>query len=57
MKKPRILLADDHSLVLEGLRRILEDQCDVVGTAEDGRALLEAASRLKPNVEIGRAHV
>lgn len=50
MRKPRILLADDHSLVLEGFRRILEDQCDVVGTAEDGRALLEAASRLKPNV-------
>ncbi len=50
MKKPRILLADDHSLVLEGFRRILEDQCEVVGTAEDGRALLEAASRLKPNV-------
>ena len=50
MKKPRILLADDHSLVLEGFRRILEDQCEVVGTAENGRALLEAASRLKPNV-------
>ncbi|MGH7258553.1 MAG: response regulator [Nitrospiraceae bacterium] len=50
MKKPRILLADDHSLVLEGFRRILEDQCEVVGTAGDGRALLEAASRLKPNV-------
>ncbi|MET0517099.1 MAG: response regulator transcription factor [Nitrospiraceae bacterium] len=50
MRKPRILLADDHSLVLEGFRRILEDQCDVVGTAEDGRALLEAVSRLKPNV-------
>ena len=50
MKKPRILLADDHLLVLEGYRRILEDQCEVVGTAEDGRALLEVASRLKPNV-------
>jgi DNA-binding NarL/FixJ family response regulator len=50
MKKPRILLADDHSLVLEGFRRILEDQCEVVGAAEDGRALLEAATRLKPNV-------
>ena len=48
MKKPRILLADDHLLVLEGYRRILEDQCEVVGTAEDGRALLEVASRLKP---------
>jgi DNA-binding NarL/FixJ family response regulator len=50
MKRPRVLLADDHSLVLEGFRRILEDECDVVGTAEDGRALLEAAARLKPHV-------
>jgi DNA-binding NarL/FixJ family response regulator len=36
--------------VLEGFRRILEDECDIVGTAEDGRALLEAAMRLKPHV-------
>ena len=50
MKRPRVLLADDHSLVLEGFRRILEDECDIVGTAEDGRALLEAATRLKPHV-------
>jgi DNA-binding NarL/FixJ family response regulator len=50
MKKPRVLLADDHSLVLEGFRRILEDECEIVGTAEDGRALLECAGRLKPHV-------
>lgn len=50
MKRPRVLLADDHSLVLEGFRRILEDECDIVGTVEDGRALLEAAARLKPHV-------
>jgi DNA-binding NarL/FixJ family response regulator len=50
MKRPRVLLADDHSLVLEGFRRILEDECDIVGTAEDGRALLDAAARLKPHV-------
>lgn len=50
MKKPRVLLADDHSLVLEGFRRILEEECDIVGTAEDGRALLESAARLKPHV-------
>jgi DNA-binding NarL/FixJ family response regulator len=50
MKRPRVLLADDHSLVLEGFRRILEDECDIVGTAEDGRALLEAAARLRPHV-------
>jgi DNA-binding NarL/FixJ family response regulator len=50
MKKPRVLLADDHSLVLEGFRRILEDECEIVGTVEDGRALLECAARLKPHV-------
>jgi DNA-binding NarL/FixJ family response regulator len=50
MKKPRVLLADDHSLVLEGFRRILEDECEIVGTVEDGRALLESAARLKPHV-------
>lgn len=48
MTKPRVLLADDHSLVLEGFKRILEDHCDVVGLVEDGRTLLEAAARLKP---------
>ncbi len=48
MTKPRVLLADDHSLVLEGFKRILEDHCDVVGMVEDGRALLDAAARLKP---------
>lgn len=50
MKRPRVLLADDHSLVLEGFRRILEDECEIVGTVEDGRALLECAARLKPHV-------
>ncbi|HRC42756.1 MAG TPA: response regulator transcription factor [Nitrospira sp.] len=50
MSKPRIRLADDHSLVLEGFRRILEGQCEVVGMVEDGRALLEAAERTCPDV-------
>ena len=52
MSKPRVLLADDHSLVLEGFRRILEDQCELVGMVEDGRALLEAAGRLEPDIVI-----
>jgi len=34
-------MADDHSLVLAGLRRLIEEEGDVVGTVEDGRALLE----------------
>ncbi|HRB81457.1 MAG TPA: response regulator transcription factor [Nitrospira sp.] len=52
MTKPRVLLADDHSLVLEGFRRILEDQCELVGMVEDGRALLEAARKLEPDIVI-----
>ena len=50
MKKPRILLADDHRMVAEGLRGLLELDYDLVGIVEDGRALLEAADRLMPEV-------
>jgi DNA-binding NarL/FixJ family response regulator len=52
MLKPRILLADDHALVLEGFRRILEDQYDLVGTAGDGHALLAAAKTVQPDIVI-----
>lgn len=50
MKQPRVLMADDHSIMLAGVRKLIEDRCDVVGTVEDGRALLEAAERLKPDL-------
>jgi len=50
MSRPRVLLADDHMLVIEGLRRILEPECEVVGVVEDGRSLLQAAERLKPDI-------
>jgi DNA-binding NarL/FixJ family response regulator len=50
MKRPCVLLADDHTLVVEGLRKILEPECDVVGAVEDGRSLLEAAAQLKPDI-------
>jgi DNA-binding NarL/FixJ family response regulator len=52
MPKLRILLADDHLLVLEGFRRILESQYELVGTVEDGRALLDAAKELQPDIVI-----
>lgn len=52
MPKPRILLADDHALVLEGFRRILEAHYELVGTVGDGRALLEAAKTLQPDIVI-----
>ena len=50
MGKTRILLADDHTLVAEAFGRLLEPQFEVVGTAPDGRALLEKATQLKPDV-------
>jgi DNA-binding NarL/FixJ family response regulator len=50
MKRPRVLLADDHTLVLDGLRKILEPSCEVVGAVEDGRSLLAAAKQLQPDI-------
>lgn len=50
MTKPRVLLADDHALVLEGFKKLLEEHCQIVGSAEDGRALLDAAKRLRPDI-------
>jgi DNA-binding NarL/FixJ family response regulator len=50
MSKPRVLLADDHTLVLDGFRKLLEEHCEIVGAVEDGRALLEAAERHRPDV-------
>jgi DNA-binding NarL/FixJ family response regulator len=50
VKRPRVLLGDDHTLVLEGFEQLLQPELDVVGKAEDGRALLNAARKLKPDV-------
>ena len=50
MKKPRVLMADDHSLILAGLRKLVDGECEVVGTVEDGRALVEAAQKLRPDL-------
>ena len=52
MTQPRVLLADDHAMVLAGLRKILEPEYDLVGTAGDGRELLELAASLKPDVVV-----
>lgn len=52
MRKPRILLADDHRMVAEGLRGLLEPDYQLVGIVEDGRALLEAADKLMPDVVV-----
>src|SRR5271170_3652697 len=50
MKRPRVLLADDHRMVAEGLKSLLSDEFELVGVVEDGRALIEAARKLHPDV-------
>ena len=52
MKRPRVLLADDHRLLREAFVKLLEADCDVVGTVADGRAVLEAAPKLRPDVVV-----
>jgi len=50
MDKPRALIADDHQLFLEGLKSIISEHCEIVGTATDGRQLLCLAAELNPDV-------
>ncbi len=50
MSRPRVLLADDHILVAEGLRSLLGQEFDVVGVVADGDALISAARELAPEV-------
>jgi len=50
MNRIRVLLADDHRIVAEGLKRVLEIEFELVGMVEDGRALLAAVEELKPDV-------
>jgi len=50
MSRTRVILADDHKIVLEGLKNLLEPNFDLVGTVEDGRALLKAVKNLHPDV-------
>ncbi len=52
MRKPRVLLADDHTFVLEGFKKLLEEHCELVGAVEDGRALVDAVVGLQPQVVI-----
>ena len=50
MRRARVLLADDHRLLLEAFEKLLQPHCEVVGTVSDGRALIAAARELKPDV-------
>jgi DNA-binding NarL/FixJ family response regulator len=50
MSRTRVLLADDHRMMAEGLKALLPDEFELVGIVEDGRAMLEAAEKLRPEV-------
>src|SRR5713226_3382401 len=48
--KPRVLLADDHLLVVEAFKKLLEPEFEIVGIAPDGRSLLTLAQKVRPDV-------
>lgn len=50
MNRPRILLADDHTMFAQGLQSLLEDEFELVGTVADGQALVETAHQFDPDV-------
>ena len=52
MHRPTLLLADDHVIVADGLRSLLKDEFDLVGSVSDGVALVDAANRLRPDVVV-----
>jgi DNA-binding NarL/FixJ family response regulator len=50
MKRPRVILADDHTIILDALKNLLEPEFEVVGMFADGQALMEGALGLNPHV-------
>jgi len=52
MGRPRVLLADDHSLLLGAFEKLLAPECNIVGQVSDGRALVAAADELKPDIVV-----
>lgn len=51
-RRPTLVLADDHPMMIEGLRKLLEPEYEVVETVMDGRSLLDAAKRWQPDLVI-----
>jgi DNA-binding NarL/FixJ family response regulator len=52
MAKPRVILADDHTLILEAFEKLLAPECDVVARVTDGRALIEAVKEHRPDIVV-----
>ena len=56
MSRPSILIADDHQILAEGVRGLVEPEFQVVGVVADGRELLAAAAELQPDDHRRRYH-
>src|SRR5574342_574461 len=50
MARPHVLIADDHKIVVEGLKKVLGPEFEIAGAVEDGRELVKAAEQLRPDV-------
>ncbi|HTO63636.1 MAG TPA: response regulator, partial [Bradyrhizobium sp.] len=50
--RPRVILADDHVMVAEGLGRLVSEVADLVAQVKDGKQLVEAVQRLKPDIVV-----
>ena len=50
MPQPRVLVADDHAIMVQGLGRLLEDEAEIVATASDGQQLVERARQHRPDI-------
>src|SRR4051812_30699038 len=50
MDRTRVLMADDHTMLLDGLVTLVNRQLNVIGVARDGRAMIEMAKQLRPDV-------
>ena len=48
--RPRVLVADDHQMLVDALKGVLEPRCEIVGTVSDGRELLKVAAKLHPDI-------
>jgi len=52
MRRPRVVVADDHVMIAEAFEKLLAPSCDIVGKVADGRALLAAVRELRPDVVV-----
>jgi len=52
MSKPRVIIADDHTMLVEAFEKLLSPECDVIAKVADGRALLAAVDELHPDVVV-----